>query len=138
MTIWYVDILWGLMLLGVALWTGCCLVFNPVLKAVRIMGIVVAYGVGVWMLITLDWQVAVVTWCLFAAFGGMVSFAYELWARHRYAGQGRTPRPLVMLQGFILWPTMVPDAVEGVLVDAGVLEHGGGRASGDRSEAGPA
>ncbi len=126
MTIWYVDILWALMLLGVALWTGCCLVFNPVLKAVRIMGIAVAYGVGLWMLITLDWKVAVVTWCLFAAFGGMVSFAYELWARHRYAGKGRTPRPLVMLQGFILWPTMVPDAVEGVLVDAGVLEHGGG------------
>ncbi len=126
MTIWYVDILWALMLLGVALWTGCCLVFNPVLKAVRIMGIAVAYGVGLWMLITLDWKVAVVTWCLFAAFGGMVSFAYELWARYRYAAKGRAPRPLVMLQGFILWPTMVPDAVEGVLVDAGVLEHGGG------------
>jgi hypothetical protein len=126
MTIWYVDILWALMLLGVALWTGCCLVFNPVLKAVRIMGIAVAYGVGLWMLITLDWKVAVVTWCLFAAFGGMVSFAYELWARHRYAAKGRAPRPLVMLQGFILWPTMVPDAVEGMLVDAGVLDPSGG------------
>jgi hypothetical protein len=125
-TIWYVDILWALMLLGVALWTGCCLVFNPVLKAVRIMGIAVAYGVGLWMLITLDWKVAVVTWCLFAAFGGMVSFAYELWARHRYAAKGRAPRPLVMLQGFILWPTMVPDAVEGMLVDAGVLDPSGG------------
>lgn len=125
MTIWYVDILWGLMLLGVALWTGCCLVFNPVLKAVRIMGIVVAYGVGLWMLLTLDWKVAVVTWCLFAAFGGVVSFAYELWARHHYAGKGRAPRPLVLLQGFLLWPTMVPDAVEGVLVDAGVLEQSG-------------
>lgn len=127
MTIWYIDILWALMLLGVALWTGCCLVFNPVLKAVRIMGIVVAYGVGLWMLITLEWKVALVTWCIFAAFGGVVSFAYELWARHHYKGKGRSPRPLVLLQGFVLWPTMVPDAVEGALVDAGVLEHGGGR-----------
>lgn len=32
------------------------------------------------------------------------------------------PRPLVLLQGFLLWPTMVPEAVEGVLIDAGVLE----------------
>ena len=127
MTIWYVDILWALMLLGVALWTGCCLVFNPVLKAVRIMGIAVAYGVGLWMLLTLEWKVALVTWCIFAAFGGVVSFAYELWARHHYRDTGRAPRPLVLLQGFVLWPTMVPDAVEGALVDAGVLEHGGGR-----------
>ncbi len=125
MTIWYVDILWALMLFGVALWTTCCLVFNPVLRSIRVMGIVVAYGVGGWMAITLPWMVAVVTWCLFAAFGGVVSFAYELWARHHYAGKGRAPRPLVLLEGFVLWPTMVPDAIEGMLVDAGVLPHSG-------------
>jgi len=125
MTIWYVDILWGLMLLGVALWTAGCLVFNPVLRSVRIMGIAVAYAVGAWMAITLPWLVALTTWCLFAAFGGIVSLIYELWARHHYAGTGRAPRPLVLLEGFVLWPTMIPDAIEGVLVDAGVLPRDG-------------
>jgi hypothetical protein len=74
------------------------------------------------MLITLQWKVALVTWCIFASFGGAVAFTYELWARRRYRGTGRADRPLVMLRGFILWPTMVPEAVEGVLIDAGVLE----------------
>ncbi len=122
MTIWYVDLLWGLMLLGVALWTGCCLVFNPVLKSIRVMGIGSAYAIGAWMLYVLPWKVALVTWCLFAAVGGAVAMLYELWARRRYEGTGRLPRPLVLIQGFLLWPTMVPAAVEGVLIDAGVLE----------------
>lgn len=122
MTIWYVNVLWALMLLGVALFTGCCLVFNPVLKSVRVMGIATAYAIGAWMAISLPWQVALVTWCIFAAFGGTVALAYELWARWRYRGTARQPRPLVLIQGFLLWPTMVPEAVEGVLIDAGVLE----------------
>lgn len=122
MTIWYINITWALMLVGVALWTGCCLVFNPVLRAIRVMGIATAYAIGLWMLITLEWRVALVTWCIFAAFGGAVAFGYELWARYRYRGTGRKDRPLVLLRGFVLWPTMVPEAVEGVMIDAGVLE----------------
>lgn len=122
MTIWYIDILWGLMLLGVALWTGFCLVFNPVVRSIRVIGIVTAYGIGLWMLIALPWKVAVATWCIFAAFGGAVALTYEMWARYRYRGTGRKDRPLILLHGFILWPTMVPEAVEGVLIDAGILE----------------
>lgn len=122
MTIWYINVLWALMLLGVALFTGCCLVFNPVLKSVRVMGIATAYAIGLWMALTLEWRVALATWCVFAAFGGAVALAYELWARWRYRGTDRKPRPLILLQGFVLWPTMVPEAVEGMLIDAGVLE----------------
>lgn len=127
MTVWYVDILWALMLLGVALWTSCCLVFNPILKSVRVMGIGVAYAILAWMLITLPWVNAVVTWCIFATVGGTIAFAYELWARYHYRGTGRASRPLVLLQGFVLWPTMIPEALEGVLVDAGVLPPSGRR-----------
>ncbi len=122
MTVGYVNLMWALMLLGVALFTGCCLVFNPVLKSIRVIGIGTAYAIAAWMAITLPWRVALATWCLFAAFGGAVALAYELWARWRYRGNGRKPRPLILLQGFVLWPTMVPEAVEGVLIDAGVLD----------------
>jgi hypothetical protein len=131
MTIWNVDILWGVMLLGVAIWTTCCLVFNPILRGIGIMGIVTAYGIGVWMAIILPWHVALSTWCVFAAFGGAISLGYELWARHHYKGTGRTPRPLVLVQGFILWPTMIPQALEGMLVDAGLLKAGGGVTAAD-------
>lgn len=125
MTIWLFDVMWGVMLLGVALFTGACVVFNPILRGVRTMGIVVAYAIGAWMFVVLPWKVAVATWCVFAAFGGVVAFAYELWARYRYAASGRRNRPLVLVQGFLLWPGMVPDAIEGALVDAGLLEPSG-------------
>jgi hypothetical protein len=87
----------------------------------RIVGLITSYAVGGLMVIALPWRVAVVTWCVFAAAGGGVVFAYELWARHRYSGTGRAPRPLILLQGFLLWPAMLPDAVEGMVVDAGIL-----------------
>jgi hypothetical protein len=121
-TIWNVDLMFALLLLGVALFTGCCLVFNPVLKSVRVMGIGSAYAIAIWMAIALPWKVALATWCLFAAFGGAVAMTYELWARWRYRGTARAPRPLVLIEGFLLWPTMVPEAVEGALIDAGVLD----------------
>jgi hypothetical protein len=50
-----------------------------------------------------------------------VVLGYELWARRRYAGTGRAPRPLILLQGFILWPALLPGAIEGMVVDAGLL-----------------
>jgi hypothetical protein len=129
MTIWNIDILWALMLFGVALFTGCCVVFNPVIRGFRLMGLACAYAILAWMLYALPWRVALTTWCAFATVGGVVSFAYEWWARVRYAGTGRVPRPLVLLRGFLLWPAMIPDAVEQVLVDLRVLEPSGREAS---------
>ncbi len=121
MTVWNVDIMWGLMLFGITLFTGCFIVVNRAMRALRICGLALAYGTGAWMLATLPWKVAVTTWLLFAAMGGLIVFAYELWARRRYAGTGRQPRPLILLQGFLLWPAMLPDAIEGMAVDAGLL-----------------
>ncbi len=129
MTILNFNLLWGVMLLGVAIWTTCCLVFNPVLRGIGIMGVVTAYAIGAWMFIALPLGVALTTWCVFAAFGGAISLGYELWARHHYAGTGRAPRPLILVQGFVLWPTMIPHALEGMLVDAGLLKPSAGGAS---------
>jgi len=124
-TIFYFDIMWGVALLVVAGFTACCVVFNPAVRSVRIMGILASYAVGLMMLAALPLDVAVATWCLFATGGGLVALGYELWARRRYAGTGRRPRPLVLLQGFLLWPAMVPEAIEGALVDLGLLEPSG-------------
>lgn len=121
MTIWYVDVMWAFMLFGVTLFCGSLVVVNRAMGGMRTMGLVTTYGVGAWMMVALPWKVAVITWCVFAAAGGLVVFAYELWARHRYAGTGRRPRPLILLRGFLLWPAMLPDAIEGMVVDAGIL-----------------
>ncbi len=121
MTIWNIDIMWASMLFGITLFTCCFVVVNRAMRGMRVMGLVTTYGVGAWMLFALPWQVAVTTWCVFAALGGVIVFLYELWARRRFAGTGRPDRPLVLLQGFVLWPTMLPDALEGMVVDLGIL-----------------
>ncbi len=121
MTIWYVDIMWAMMLFGVTLFTSCVVVVNRAMSGMRVVGLVTCYAVGALMAIVLPWKVAVATWCVFAAAGGVVVFAYELWARHRYSTTGRKPRPLILLRGFLLWPAMIPDAMEGIVVDAGIL-----------------
>ena len=122
MTILHVNIMWAFVLLGITLWTTACCVMNQALRAVRWMGLALSYGAGLWMALQLPWLEVVVTWCVFAAAGGAIAMAYELWARRRYRGTGRRPRPLVLLQGFVLWPMMLPEVAEGVLVDAGILQ----------------
>lgn len=125
MTIWYVDIMWAFMLFGITVFCGALVVVNRAMRSMRTMCLLTCYAVGVWMAITLEWKVALVTWCVFAAFGGGVVFAYELWARYRYAGTGRTPRPLILLQGFVLWPALLPEAIEDMVIDTGILPpHG--------------
>jgi hypothetical protein len=122
MTIWYVDIMWALMLLGVALWTGCLLVFNPVMKSIRVMGMIAAYGIGVWMAITLPWLVALVTWCMFAAFGGAVALVYEVWARRRASAPRPTGGPLdfpASWQTAIVFSSSPPRSVNSPLRRAG-------------------
>ncbi len=39
--------------------------------------------------------------------------------------------PFVLVQGFLLWPGMIPDAIEGVLIDLGVLDPSGPDSSND-------
>ncbi|MCU0646517.1 MAG: hypothetical protein MUF00_00865 [Gemmatimonadaceae bacterium] len=121
MTVWYVDIMWASMLFGITLFTACFTVVNRAMRGMRLMGLLTTYGIGAWMLVVLPWKVAVVTWCVFAALGGVAVMCYELWARRHYAGTGRANRPLVLLQGLILWPSMLPEALEDIVVEIGLL-----------------
>jgi phosphoglycerol transferase MdoB-like AlkP superfamily enzyme len=129
MTYFHINIMWAIVLFGILLWTTVCVVLNAALRrGMGTMGMVLSYSVLVWMLIDLPVRDALTTWAFFAALGGSVIFVYELWARRRYADTGRTPSPLVRLEGILRWPAMVPDAFGLVLNDLGVLPRD------DRSE----
>lgn len=122
MTILHVNLMWAIVLFGVLLWTTACVVLNAALrKGMGIMGLALSYGVLVWMLIDLPLTEVLATWGLFAALGGALTVVYELWARRKYAGTGRTPRPLVQIGGIFLWPSMVPDAFGLMLNDLGII-----------------
>jgi len=129
MTIFSVNIMWAIVLFGILLWTTASTVLNAALRrGMGVMGMLLSYAVLVWMLIDLPWREAAVTWGIFAALGFALTVPYELWARRRYAGTGRARRPLIRVQGVLLWPTMIPDAVGLMLDSAGILP------SDDRSE----
>jgi hypothetical protein len=109
-------------LFGILLWTTACVLLNAALRrGMGIIGMVLSYGVLVWMLIDLPLRETVVTWSVFAAFGGALTVIYELWARRKYAGTDRRRRPIVRLEGALLWPAMIPDAVALMLNDAGII-----------------
>lgn len=122
MTLLHVNLMWAIVLFGILLWTTACVVLNAALRrGMGLMGMVLSYGVLVWMLIDLPVVDALVTWALFAAVGGVLTSVYELWARRRYAGTGRRARPIVRVEGLVLWPAMVPDAVGLMLNEAGII-----------------
>ncbi len=121
LTLWNVDIMWGMMLAGVTLFTACFVVSNRAMRGMRIVGLVTTYALGVWMGLVIPWKTAAITWCAVAALGGGAVLAYELWAQWRFAGTGRARRPLILLQGFLLWPAMLPDALERMVVELGIL-----------------
>lgn len=121
MVLWHVDVMWALVLFGLTLFTIAFVVVNRALRAMRPVGLGLTYATGAWMFFALPWLDAAVTWCAFALAGGALVFLYELWARRHYGAEGRRARPLVLLEGFVLWPMLLPDAVEGMVVDLGIL-----------------
>jgi hypothetical protein len=122
MTFFYVNLMWAIVLFGILLWTTACVALNAALRrGMGIMGMALSYAVLIWMFVDLPWREAVVTWSVFAAFGGLLTMVYEVWARRKYAATGRTPRAIVRINGIFMWPAMVPDAVGLMLNDAGII-----------------
>jgi CBS domain containing-hemolysin-like protein len=122
MTLYSINVMWAIVLFGILLWTTACVVLNAALRrGMGIMGMALSYGALVWMLFDLPWIEVAATWMLFAVVGGVITMGYELWARRRYAGTARAPRPIVRIAGPVLWPAMIPDAVGLMLNDAGII-----------------
>jgi hypothetical protein len=122
MTYFHIDITWAIVLFGILLWTTASVVLNAALRrGMGMMGMVLSYAVLAWMLYDLPVRDALTTWMFFALQGGTVMFIYELWARRRFVGQARRPRPLIRLDGIVRWPAMMPDAFGLVLNDLGIL-----------------
>ncbi len=122
MTYFHIDIMWAIVLFGILLWTTVSVVLNAALRrGMGTMGMLLSYLVLAWMLYDLPLRDAITTWMFFALQGGIVMFAYELWARRHFVGSGRAPHPLIRLDGIVRWPAMMPDAFGLVLNDLGIL-----------------
>lgn len=126
MTIFFINIMWAMVLFGITLWTTACVALNAALRrGMLVVGLVLSYAIGVWMLVDLPWREVAATWAVFVVGGGALSFVYELWARRHYRGTGRVPRALVHPLGLVMWPALIPDAVGLMFNDAGILPSDG-------------
>lgn len=122
MTLYHINMMWAIVLFGILLWTTACVLLNAALRrGMGLMGLALSYGTLAWMLVDLPWTEALATWAFFAVAGGLVTLVYELWARRRYADTARAPRPLLRVNGLLMWPAMIPDAVGLMLNDAGII-----------------
>lgn len=76
------------------------------------------------MLVALPWQQALATWTLAGLAGGVLYLAYEVVAYLRLPERARDARPGlgVLFHGLLLWPVMLPEAVEYLLAELGVLK----------------
>lgn len=114
----YISVTWLLLLGSAATWAVLFSLFNGSrLRAWRNLGLLAGYVLGVVMAFTQPWPVTLGTWGIFGVSSGILYAAYESWAERTLGIQRLTP----VVHGLVLWPIMLPEAVEYWLADLGVL-----------------
>jgi hypothetical protein len=120
-----VNVFWLGLLAAAAGWTTLFSMFNrPHIRGWRNVGILAGYGLGVAMFFALPWKQALGTWATMGVLGGGLYVLYELVAHLRLAEKSADSRPRLgpLLHGLFLWPIMLPEAVEYLLAELGVLK----------------
>jgi hypothetical protein len=116
---------WLTILAAAAAWTIFFSMFNrPRIRGLRNIGLLACYVLGVVMLFRLPWLSALVTWGIAGLVSGVLYFGYELLAY--VTAPDRTtiapPNPITVVHGLALWPIMLPEAIEYVLAELGILK----------------
>ncbi len=97
---------------------------TPGIRGFRNLGILACYGLMFVFLFMAGWQAALGTWAVFGVLGGVLYIGWEILQRLRIAAGEEQPAlslsPLV--HGLFAWPIMVPEAVEYVLAELGLLK----------------
>jgi hypothetical protein len=128
--------LWVVALAATALWTTLfSLASAPGVRGWRNLGLLASYLGGVAMFVALPLLAAALIWAAFGLAGGAIYYAHEwfLYLRTRAATDDApltVPRPtdppkrpaaMAILHGLFLWPLMIPEAIEYLLADVGLL-----------------
>jgi hypothetical protein len=96
---------------------------NPGIRGFRNLGILASYLLVIVFLFLAGWRAVLVTWAMFGVAGGVIYICWEILQRLRTAAGQEKPgvglSPLV--HGLFAWPIMMPEAIEYVLAELGVL-----------------
>ena len=123
-TLEWISVKWLVILACASMWTIVFSLFStPGIRGWRNLGWLACFIVGVMMLFVLPWRSALVTWVVAAVFSGFVYFAYEAFAylRARDKTRAAMPNPITVAHALVVWPIMLPEAIEYFLADVGVL-----------------
>jgi hypothetical protein len=120
----YIHMPFAVSLLLAVGWTMVfSLMNNPGIRGYRNLGILACYLLVIVFLFIAGWKAVVVTWAVLGVAGGVIYVLWEILQRLRTAPGEEKPRvslsPLV--HGLLVWPIMVPEALEYTLAELGVL-----------------
>jgi len=121
----HVDIRYLIYFLVAVGWTTFFSFFNTrSIRGFRNFGILACYILLIVMLFRVHFTTALLTWCVLGVGGGLVYIAYELLARACTSKTDEKPKVSFahIITGNLMWPIMVPEAVEYIFADLGVLK----------------
>src|SRR5438034_1217814 len=111
------------LLIAVGWTTLFSLTNKPGMRGFRNLGILASYVLVVVFMFVAGWRSALVTWAVYGVAGGVIYICWEILQRLRSAAGEQKPgvslSPLV--HGLFAWPIMVPEALEYVLAEVGIL-----------------
>ncbi|MFC0682702.1 hypothetical protein ACFFGH_33140 [Lysobacter korlensis] len=119
-----VNPFWLAILGATAAWSALFSLSNrPHIRGWRNLGLLAGYLAGVAMFIVLPWRESLSTWAVPGVLGGVLYFAYELvsYLHTTPREPNARPRPAALVHGLFLWPVMLPEAVECLLAELGIL-----------------
>jgi hypothetical protein len=121
----YIDVPFAIALfIAVACTTLFSLTNKPGIRGFRNLGILGSYILLLVFLFATGWRAVLVTWAVYGVLGGLIYVCWEILERLRTAAGEEKPAvslsPLV--HGLFAWPIMVPEAVEYVLAELGILK----------------
>ena len=95
------------------------------IRSLRNFGILACYILGVVMIFKTNFKKAAFTWIMFGVIGGFLYMGYEFLAYLRMDDPGDKISVSIanLVYGPIVWPIMVPEAIEYTLAELGVLNQ---------------
>jgi hypothetical protein len=119
------DLFWLGVLAATAGWTLFFSLFNrPQIRGWRNLGVLVGYVLGIAMFTISPWRQSLATWAAMGLLAGTFYLIYELIAYLRLTEKTPDARPKLQLlvHALLLWPVMLPEALEYLLAELGVLK----------------
>jgi cyanate permease len=120
----YIHVPFATALLLACVWTTVfSLTIKPGIRRFRNLGILASYVLPLIFLVVAGWRLTLVTWALFGVAGGVIYIIWEIIQRSRNATSEHKSEvsPSHLVFGLVAWPIMVPEAVEYMLAEFGML-----------------